>query len=169
MPRTLGDAAWFSFGLWLALTLLVPLTAPWAYTDDPEVARMEGLLARDVNAFRRDHKLIELQRTPELDAVARAHSADMARRGYLAHRSPEGDDWVARMKKAGIEGFAMAGENVGRTSKARPNHEILTGWIHSPDHHQNLVARPYNATGIGIVRAPDGSYVYTQLYVTFPR
>lgn len=169
MPRTLRHAAYFVFGLWLSLVLLVPLTAPWAYAADPDLARMEGLLARDVNSFRREHRLIELQRRPELDAIARAHSEDMARRSYLSHQSPEGIDWVGRLESAGVEGFSMAGENVGRTNKPSPNAEILGGWIRSPAHHQNLVARPFNATGIGIARAADGGYVYTQLYLTFPR
>ncbi len=169
MPRTLWHAAYFAFGLWASLVLLVPLTAPWAYAADPDLARMEGLLAREVNSFRREHRLIELHRHPALDAVARAHSEDMARRSYLSHHSPEGLDWVGRLRAAGVEGFAMAGENVGRTNKSHPNDEILTGWIRSPLHHQNLVARPFNSTGIGIARAPDGSFVYTQLFVTFPR
>ena len=169
MPRNFFQAAGFTFGFWLALTLLIPITAPWAYAPDPELAKMEGLLAGDVNGFRRTRRLMEFTRDPALDAVARAHSQDMVDRGYLSHRSPEGDDWVARLRKAGIAGFAMAGENVGRTNKARPNHEILSGWIHSPVHLENLVARAYNTTGIGIAKAPDGTYVYTQLYLTFPR
>ena len=169
MPRTLWHGAYFVFGLWLSLVLLVPLTAPWAYAADPDIARMEGLLVGDVNAFRRENHLIELQRRPDLDAVARAHSEDMARRNYLSHASPEGLNWVARIERAGIIGFSMAAENVGRTNKPGPNAEILSGWIHSPAHHQNLVARPFNATGIGIARAADGSYVYTQLYLSFPR
>ncbi|MCP3983160.1 MAG: CAP domain-containing protein [bacterium] len=169
MPRNLWHAGYFVFGLWLSLVLLVPLTAPWAFAADPDLARLEGLLARDVNTFRREHHLIELRRRPDLDAVARAHSEDMARRNYLSHQSPEGLDWVARLEAAGVEGFSMAGENVGRTNKPGPNAEILGGWIHSPAHHQNLVARPFNATGIGIARSADGSFVYTQLYLSFPR
>lgn len=169
MPRTPGQAGWFLFGLWVALVTLVPLTAPWASSADPELARMEGMLARGVNDYRREQRLIELQRDPRLDAVARAHSEDMVKRRYLSHRNPEGDDWVARMRKAGVTEFTMAGENVGQTNKPDPNREILTGWIQSPVHHQNLVARPYNATGIGIARSANGTLVYTQLYVNLPK
>jgi len=101
MPRTLWHGAYFVFGLWLSLVLLVPLTAPWAYAADPDLARMEGLLVGDVNTFRRDNHLIELQRRLDLDAVARAHSEDMALRSYLSHTSPEGLNWVARLERAG--------------------------------------------------------------------
>ena len=169
MPRTHRQALFFLFGFWLVLTVLGPLMAPWAWAADPELARMEAELHRAVNDFRGDQRLIALERRPDLDAVARAHSADMVRRGFFSHDNPEGWNWVDRMRGAGVQGFAMAGENVGQTNRGDPNREILNGWIVSPDHRQNLVARPYNATGIGIARAPDGRLFYTQLYATFPR
>ena len=169
MPRTPRNGLLFLAGLWLSLVVLGPMTAPWAWAADPEIARMEADLHRAVNAFRNDQKLIALERRADLDAVARAHSEDMIRRAFFSHTNPEGWNWVDRIRAAGIQGFAMAGENVGQTSRGEPNREILHGWIASPDHLQNLVARPYNATGIGIARAPDGRLFYTQLYVTFAR
>ena len=47
--------------------------------------------------------------------------------------------------------------------------EILVGWIASPVHRQNLYAPPWNATGIGVAQGADGSFYYTQLYLTYPR
>lgn len=169
MPRSLGSALWFLFGLWLSLVVLGPLLTPRAHAADAELARLEGELHRAVNGFREEQRLIPLARRADLDAVAQAHSADMAARRYLSHRSPEGADWVDRLRAAGVEGFAMAGENVGLTSRPGPNREILEGWEASPVHRENLVARFYNATGIGIARAADGTLYYTQLYVSFPR
>lgn len=169
MPRTPRQALWFLFGLWLSLVLLGPLLAPRAHAAEPGAPALEAALHEAVNAFRAGEGLIPLARRGDLDAVARAHSADMAARGYLAHRSPEGADWVDRLRAGGVDGFAMAGENVGLTSRAHPNAEILEGWKHSPVHRENLVARFYNATGIGVARAADGTLYYTQLYLSFPR
>ena len=171
MPTRPAHAAGFLLGFWLALVAflaLVPAAAHGAGPSDPALARLEAALADAVNGYRSENRLIPLVRRPDLDAVARAHSLDMATRRYLSHESPEGADWVARLGRARVEGFAMAGENVGVTSRAAPNDEILRGWIHSPVHHQNLVARPYNATGVGIARGADGSLYYTQLYLSFP-
>ena len=168
MPRTPRDAALFLGGLWLSLTVLGPLFTPWAHAADPELARLELELHRQVNQYRSGERLIALERSKALDAVARAHCEDMIRRGYFAHETPEGLNWVDRMHAAGIEGFTLAGENVGQTNRRDPNHEILSNWQRSPDHHRNLVARPYNTTGIGIARAPDGRLFYAQLYATFP-
>lgn len=169
MPRTLGQGVAFVVGLWAILTLLGPLYAPRAAANAGELSHLEVDLHEAVNAFRRDLRLIPLERRAELDAVARAHSADMVVRGYFSHETPEGLHWVDRLERAGVTGFALAGENVGQTNRPEPNREILHGWQHSPAHRENLTARPYNATGIGIVRAPDGRLFYTQLYLTFPR
>lgn len=170
MPRTLGQALGFLLGFALALWLS-PLRVGIARGDEgpPPFAELEQALHRDVNAVRVARHLIPLRRVPELDQVARAHSRDMARRGYLSHESPEGADPVARLQRAGLTGFSLAAENAGRTDRSDPNREILEGWLHSQSHRRNLHAPPFNATGIGIARAADGALVYTQIYVTYPR
>lgn len=178
MPTRPSHAFAFLLGFWLGLTVFVPLAAPPAFSDeapsaraeaDPELARLESALFEAVNRYRREHHKIPLERRAELDRVARAHSADMAARDYFSHQTPEGRSWVDRLRDGGIEGFAMAGENVGVTTKPSPNDEILKGWIHSAVHRENLLASPYNATGLGIARRADGALFYTQLYLNFPR
>ncbi len=169
MPRTLGQGACFVLGFWIALALGGPLASRGVAEGEAGLRQLEAGLHEGVNAFRSEQHLIPLRRRDDLDAVARAHSADMASRGFFSHVTPEGLDWVGRLERAGIEGFAMAGENVGQTSRKHPNTEILEGWKHSPVHRENLTARPYNATGIGIARAADGTLFYTQLYLSFPR
>jgi uncharacterized protein YkwD len=168
MPRNLVQALAFLLGFWIAL-LLSPFTTWASGGEDPAFAELEAEFHRAVNAERAARHLIALARRPDLDAVARAHSADMARRTYLSHVTPEGVDPVGRLARAGVDGFSLAAENAGQTSKAEPNREILGGWLGSPVHRQNLHAPPFNATGIGIARAADGTFYYTQLYVTYPR
>jgi uncharacterized protein YkwD len=169
MPRTPRHAFWMLLGFWLWLAFVGPLGARWAWADDPQLARLEQQLHRDVNAFRAGQKLIALERRTDLDAVARAHSEDMIRRGFFAHENPEGLIAPDRIARAGITGITLIGENVAQTNEGDPNGAVLTGWENSPDHRANLVSRPFNATGVGIARAPDGRLFYTQLYATFPR
>lgn len=169
MPRTPRHAFWMLLGFWLWLAFVGPLGARWAYAEDPQLARLEQQLHRDVNAFRASQHLLTLERRDDLDAVARAHSEDMVRRAFFAHQNPDGLLWQDRIDRAGISGYTLAGENVAQTSQADPNNSVLTGWQNSPDHRANLLARPFNTTGVGIARAPDGRLFYTQLYVTFPR
>lgn len=176
MPRTLGQAAGFVLGFWLALALS-PLARGEGFGGeglgveglDAELARLEATLLEEVNAARARHHLIPLQRSPEADHVARAHARDMARRGYLSHDAPEGSNPVDRLEGGGISGFSLAAENIGRTDRRDPNREILEGWLGSPVHRRNLLSAPFNTTGLGIARASDGALVYTQLYLTYPR
>jgi uncharacterized protein YkwD len=168
MPRNLIQALAFLIGFWIAL-MLSPFTTWAADREESPFAGLEAELHREVNADRAERHLLQLVRRPELDAVARSHSADMARRGYLSHVTPEGVDPLGRLDRAGIAGFSLAAENAGQTSKSDPNREILAAWLASPVHRQNLFAPPWNATGIGIAQAPDGTFYYTQLYVTYPR
>lgn len=168
MPRTPFQALVFLAALWATLVLLQPL-AVRATELDPELAALEARLHAAVNAVRERDGLVPLAREPALDAVARAHSRDMATRGYFAHETPEGLTPPDRLARGGITGITLAGENVGLTDRADPNREILDGWLTSPVHRQNLLAPAFNTTGVGIARAPDGRLYYTQLYVTRPR
>jgi len=168
MPRNLPQAIAFLVGFAIAL-LLSPFTTRAAGGDEAPYAALENELYRAVNVERAARHLTALARRPDLDQVARAHSADMASRSYLSHVTPEGVDPVGRLERGGVDGFSLAGENAGQTSKADPGPEILRSWLASPAHRENLHAPPWNATGIGVARAADGTYFVTQLYLTFPR
>lgn len=168
MPRTLGQALGFLLGFWLAL-LLSPFRIDASPDERAPFAELESSLLDALNRERAARHLRPLERRPDLDRVARAHSQDMAERRYLAHVTPEGHDPVDRLRRGGVDGFSLAAENVGRTDRPLPNREILHGWIASPDHRGNLFAPAFNATGLGIAKSPDGALVYTQVYVTYPR
>jgi uncharacterized protein YkwD len=171
MPRIPLRALVFPLLLWMAF-LLSPLGAkgtPAQRDDQAPWAELEANFHQDVNAVRASRHLLPLGRRAELDRVARAHSEDMARRRYLSHESPEGRNPVDRLEGAGVSGFTLAAENAGMTSRRDPNREILLGWLTSRVHRQNLHAPPFNATGVGVAQAADGTFFYTQLYVTYPR
>jgi uncharacterized protein YkwD len=168
VPTTPSRAVCLLAGIWLALTLLVPLVASGASLDG-ELSALEAELHARVNAVRAERHLVALRRDPAVDRVARAQAADMARRGYLAHDDPEGLSPLDRLERGGIEGFTLAAENAGKTNRGDPNREILEGWIASEVHRRNLFFPPFNTTGLGIARAADGTYVYVQLYLTYPR
>jgi uncharacterized protein YkwD len=169
MPRTPIQALAFLLGLWIAIWL-----SPLRASGDTEAGSaahpaLESAFHREVNEVRAQRHLIPLERRPELDRVARAHSLDMARRSYFSHDTPEGANPLDRLRAGGIDGFSLAAENIGMTTRAEPNREILNGWLNSRAHRENLYAPSFNATGIGIARSPSGAWIYTQVYLTFPR
>ena len=169
MPRTLGQAIGFLLGFAIALWLS-PFagTAGEAAANTAPYAVLEAELHAQVLAFRGKVHMIPLHRRADLDAVARDHAADMAARGYLNHVSLEGANPLDRFRRAGVLGFTLAAENIGKTNRPNPNREVVDGWIASPVHRQNLDTPPFNATGIGVARTRDGSFIYTQIYATFP-
>ena len=171
MPRTVGQAIGFLLGFALALWLspfVVRADTPNRSATPALYAVLEAELHAQVLAVRGKHHLIPLLRRADLDSVARDHAVDMALRGYLNHLSPEGANPVDRFRRAGVLHFTLAAENIGKTSRPNPTREIVDGWIASPIHRTNLETPPFNATGIGVARARDGSFIYTQIYATFP-
>jgi uncharacterized protein YkwD len=170
MPRTFGQAGSFLLGMWLSVVLVQPIgTAARAAQSPGETATLESALHTAINELRAEQGLVRLQRDASLDAVARAHSEDMAARRYLAHETPEGVTPPGRMKRAGVVGYTLAGENVGTTTRRDPNREIVSAWMASPVHRDNVLAPVFNTTGVGIALSSDGTWYYTQLYGTRPR
>lgn len=171
MPRTMTQAGGFLVGMWLALLMLQPAgsIAEAAAAAPMDLAPLESGLHTAINEVRAGQGLMRLARDPALDAVARAHSEDMAARHYMAHETPEGLTPPDRMKRAGVTGYTLAGENVGTTTRPDPNREIVDAWLASPVHRDNVLAPVFNSTGVGIARGADGTWYYTQLYGTRPR
>lgn len=158
MRAGLCFCAGFGAVLWLFLT---PLEAS---------ARDESAFLARINQLRAEHHLIELAASPELARVARAHAEDMARRGYLAHENPEGQNPLERTQAAGVSGFRLLAENIGASTVSGDRLEsIVTEWMRSHDHRENLLNPAFNTSGIAIVEAPDGRTLVVELYATYPR
>lgn len=129
----------------------------------PEFASLERDVARRINAYRTAHRLPALSYDTAVAAIARAHSLDMAaRRVPMGHEGfTQRTDQVERLMP-----LAAIAENVALNDySARSTVRVaVDGWIASAHHRENIEGR-YNVTGVGIVRARDGTFYYTQLFV----
>jgi len=122
-----------------------------------------------------------------LAAVAHGHSADMARRSYFSHDSPEGEDFEARYRKGQYKCALRTGnvihlgaENLARgslyasvttrngveyfdwNSEEKIASTTVRGWMASPGHRANILTAYWRHEGIGIVIAPDRKVYVTQ-------
>jgi uncharacterized protein YkwD len=79
-----------------------------------------------------------------LTRAARAHSADMARRGYFDH-----GPFVQRLRRFGVR-MPFVGENLAAGSGALSPHEVVQMWATSPPHRQNLLDRGFRRVGVGL-------------------
>ena len=112
--------------------------------------RVEILLL--VNRERQKNGLPPLACDGELSAIAEGHAADMARRGYFSHTSPEGKDPFDRLREAGIT-YRLAGENISWNTEG--TRSVVRLWMGSPRHKQNILG-DFTKAGVGSYR---GYYV----------
>jgi uncharacterized protein YkwD len=108
-----------------------------------------------VNQQRKAAGCAALTVDPILVAVARAHSTDMAVRGYFDHTSPDGKSPFDRMREAGYKGGLM-GENIaaGQPTPAA----VMTAWMNSPGHRANILNCGYKVIGIGVHTLASSPY-----------
>lgn len=97
-----------------------------------------------------------------LAAVAQAHSADMAARGFFAHNNPDGLTPFDRMAAAGIT-YTTAGENIA-AGYADAN-AVMNGWMNSPGHKANILNTSYTEIGIGVKQGGSFGTYWTQNFI----
>ena len=93
--------------------------------------------------------------------VARSHSMDMAKRRYVGHDSPEGEDLQDRLFKADVYAEEY-GENVGKHLTMNGAH---VGLMESIRHRRNILKPRFTHIGIGILRGEDGYLYITQNFI----
>lgn len=126
----------------------------------------EVFLFTAINRIRSRHGLAPLRQSDRLARIARAHSRDMAQRGVLGHTDGAGRDIEARITAAGIKGWRMIGENVGRSFGRRDNALVMLSiWMESGPHRRNILSRDFDQTGIGTATADDGTLYATQVFM----
>lgn len=157
---------------------------PTLNLDQLEVQIHDG-----INAQRRQNNLPALSYDSNLAFIARAHSKDMAAKGYFAHDNQEGLDPSARAKNSGYNcyktyaGYYTTGiaENIFQNnlyssiwytngvissydwnSQEQIAESTVTGWMNSPGHRANILTSTYDREGIGIAVSSDDKVYITE-------
>jgi len=118
-------------------------------------ARTEDRLLAEHNSFRAAHGLSPLMRDPAFDDAARAHVADLLRRDYFEHASPEGYTSEQRVALLARRFVGAAGENIAMQDggDAPPSSaELAKMWRDSPGHRANMLRPQYTHVGFGVVQ-----------------
>jgi uncharacterized protein YkwD len=153
-------------------------------------ADLERRINALVNKERASKRLDALRLDDQLSKIARAHSADMARRNFFSHVNPEGRDASARGEQVGYacqktyESHITAGlaENIFQGNlysrvRTQGNEKIydwnspdalaaesVEGWMNSPGHRRNILEKNYSETGMGVAVSADDKVYVTQLF-----
>jgi uncharacterized protein YkwD len=155
------------FAVLPALALAAAAWAPLAdepKKDDPAPLKLsddEKALLDLVNAERDKEKLPPLAANPVLFRVARAHSANMAKKGEMKH-DLDGKNPKDRVDAAGYD-YRRIGENIAEGENAAPE-DLVKGWMNSKAHRENILNPSYTETGLGVATNDKGETYYTQLF-----
>ena len=93
-----------------------------------------------------------------LFSAAARHSADMARRDYFEHASPEGQRVGARVTAEGY-GWRAVGENIAGGDRTVDG--VVRGWTASESHCRNMMSPEFSEIGAACVERGNsrwGSY-----------
>jgi uncharacterized protein YkwD len=108
------------------------------------------VLLRSMNAERLASGLRPLHLDRRLCELAYEHAADMKRRKYLSHSTPEGLSPFARMDALRIR-YGYAGEILALDQDVRT---IFWDFWNSPEHRANMLEPHYVHVGIASVEVP---------------
>jgi len=112
------------------------------------------------------HGLTPVRFAADLQAIARRHSEDQARRNTLTHCGADGKNAGARLDAASIA-WVRYGENVGLVKGyTDPAGTIVDAWLRSPGHAANVLDGRMAESAIGVAQAADGTFFLTQEFVT---
>lgn len=120
----------------------------------------EEIMVSLVNGERQKVGLTPLATDLLLRNVARAHSMDMLRNGYFAHKSPSGETPYDRLTAANAN-FHLVGENLALAPSVDLAH---IGLMNSSSHRENILDPDYKRIGIGIIDADPYGKMITQIF-----
>jgi uncharacterized protein YkwD len=142
------------------LSLLVSPAYANVRPEDPALAKVFSM----VNKVRAKPQICGAKLRPavkklrfdrDLSVAAQLHAEDMATNAYFSHESLDGRTFVDRIAASEYAG-RPAGENLA--SGQQSAREVVVAWLRSPSHCRNLMAKRFDAVGLGLAQFDDPQY-----------
>jgi uncharacterized protein YkwD len=130
---------------------------------------LERSLFAELNKVRAAHGLRPLAASPGLTRAADAHAKSMAVRGFFSHDSADGTPFnrrIARYFGLGKARSWVVGENILYQPQSAGADAAVAGWMASPAHRANILAKDYKLIGISAMRVSLAPGVFGGLDVT---
>jgi uncharacterized protein YkwD len=137
-----------------------PKAAPAAVSAQ-RLSTIDSEILEHVNRYRQTKGLKALVMETAISEEATNHSRNMAnRRTAFGH-----DGFEGRVKKIAqkLGGLKASAENVAYGQLDAK--EVVSNWLKSPGHRKNIEGK-YTMTGIGVVKANDGTLFFTQIFAS---
>ena len=131
------------------------------------IAEIEWHILFLTNQRRTWQKFPQLEASPALADVARAHSRTCSREGFFEHVNQEGESPRDRVKKRGLV-FDIVAENIystrnGTMDPAEVASIIVNGWMNAAGHRRNILHPSLRYLGVGVAMS-DTQVLATQLF-----
>ncbi len=118
-------------------------------------SQMESSIGCLVNEERTSYGLQPVTPNADLRRAALSHSNEMIDQGYFEHTSPTGLTFIDRIQATGyMQGTRSweVGENlVWGTGPLSTPQSLVTSWMNSPPHRENLLRPTFREIGIAAV------------------
>ncbi len=108
-----------------------------------------------VNGKRADAGCKSVSVDSRLSSSAKAHSADMAKRAYFDHTTPDGVTFSQRISKAGYP--SPGAENIAMGYQTAQ--QVMDGWMKSDGHKANILNCSNKTIGVAV---DANGYYWTQ-------
>jgi uncharacterized protein YkwD len=155
--------------VFVLLTFLAAGTLPFVPAEDRqeganfEMTKDEKTLLELTNKERAKEKLPPLRPHPVLFAVARRHSANMAKQSKMEHVL-DGKNPGQRVLAAGYD-YGKVTENIATSDMPGvPLSTIVKEWMESKEHRDNLLSDRVSETGLGIAKNGKDEFYFTQVF-----
>ena len=120
-----------------------------------------------INKKRVENGFKQLEWSEDVAKIARQHSLDMAEFKYFGHRGLDDSMVGDRADRSGLKKWRSIGENIAFNRGYKDPVEVAVElWLKSPSHRQNLLKSDWSESAVGIAVADDGSYYFTQVFLT---
>lgn len=138
-----------------------PVAPPPAAGPSAEVMA----ILNQTNAERTSRGIAPLALHPQLTQAAGAHFADQFSQGCvnLSHTGTDGSSPFDRIRSTGFT-YRAAGENLA--CGYRTPESVMTGWMNSPHHMENVLHSSFTHIGIVAARDAGGSMYWVQIFGT---
>jgi uncharacterized protein YkwD len=118
-------------------------------------ATMESSITCLINGERTSYGLAGVTLNSDLRQAALSHSNEMVNQGYFEHTSPSGVTFMDRIESTGYMNGARTwtvGENlVWGTGPLSTPQALVTAWMNSPSHRENLLRPNFRELGVAAV------------------
>ena len=119
-------------------------------------AEAEIEMLKRINDFRQENGLHPLVLSEPLGIAAERKASDMAKRDYVAHVSPDGQDPQELLDEVGYDYNTAVGENIAAGHQG--TEATFKQWLNSPEHREIMLDESFTAVGIGRAHNAQAEY-----------